>query len=112
MSMSLSACVPVDVASVYLAHVCVSCFSVCVSVSVCVFVFVCCVHNVRERVCICCMHDEYLPARARANVYVLFMSNVLHVLCDCVLVSMRIGMCVLSCFHCLRVSLQIAIPIV
>ena len=81
----------------------------CLCLCIC---FVCCVHNVCVRECICCMHDEYLPARARANVYVLFMSNVLHVLCDCVLVSMCIGMCVLSCFHCLRVSLQIAIPIV
>jgi hypothetical protein len=69
--------------------------------SVCVFVFVNCVHNVCGRECTCCVHDEYLPARSRANVYVLCM-------CQCsscvvwVLVYMYIGMCVLFCFSVLQ----------
>ena len=78
------------------------CFSVLwVSMCLCLWIcFVCCEHNVCVRRCICCMHDEYLPARAHANVYVLCMcqcsscvvwvcarvyvhryANVLHVVC-------------------------------
>ncbi len=50
------------------------CFSVCVSEYVPVSLnFFCVLYNVCVRRCICCMHDEYLPARAHTNVYVLCM---------------------------------------
>jgi hypothetical protein len=71
----LSGCLPVHVC------VCVCCCCGCVLffcvsewVCACVFAFVCCVYSVGTRVCVCCMHDEYMQARARECVCVVYVS--------------------------------------
>ena len=95
---------------------CVCCFSVCESEYVrvpciCVLRVECSVCE-RAFVFVVCMINTRKHARRRSCVCVVYMSIFFKccvTVCSCIV---RIGMCVLFCFQCFRVSLQFAIPIV
>ena len=91
---------------VYVAVVCVCCFSVwvCEYVPVSLHLCVVCIVSLRECVFVVCMMNTC--KHARANVFVLCM-------CQCSSCGVWVcGMCASFCFQCFRVSLQIAIPII
>ena len=105
----LSGCLPVLVVS----------RCVVTGVCVCVLFFCvwewCCVYSVvRERVTVCVLYAWWIHASTRMQscvcvVYVSMFFKCCVIVCSCITC---IGMCVLFCFQCFRVSLQFAIPMV